>query len=187
MLSVLILLLLSPILLAVAVAIKLDNPGPIFFRQKRAGWNGKAFSIWKFRSMRVQQEALDQNVLKQAQKNDPRITKVGAFIRKTSLDELPQLFNVLTGDMSLVGPRPHAVQHDEEYSARVNDYYARHNIKPGITGLAQVRGYRGETKEIDQMTKRIESDIEYINNWSVWLDLTILLRTITAFTGKEAY
>ena len=186
-LSVLILLLISPILLAVAIAIKLDTPGPIFFRQKRAGWNGKTFSIWKFRSMQVLQEYADQNVLKQAHKNDPRITKVGAFIRKTSLDELPQLFNVLTGDMSLVGPRPHAVQHDEEYSARVDDYYARHNIKPGITGLAQVRGYRGETKQIDQMTKRIESDIEYINNWSVGLDLTILLRTVTAFTGKDAY
>ena len=186
-LSVLILLVSSPILLAVAVAIKLDSEGPIFFRQKRAGWNGKTFSIWKFRSMRVDQQSEDNKLVKQAQKNDPRVTNVGAFIRKTSLDELPQLFNVLTGDMSLVGPRPHALQHDEEYSASVDDYYARHNIKPGITGLAQVRGYRGETKEIDQMTKRVESDIEYINNWSVWLDLTILARTVTAFTGKDAY
>jgi putative colanic acid biosynthesis UDP-glucose lipid carrier transferase len=186
-LSVLILLLISPILLAVAIAIKLDSPGPVFFRQKRAGWNGKTFSIWKFRSMHVNQQVSENQELKQAEKNDPRITKVGAFIRKTSLDELPQLFNVLTGNMSLVGPRPHAVQHDEVYSKGVDDYYARHNIKPGITGLAQVRGYRGETKELDQMTKRVESDIEYINNWSVWLDLTILLRTITAFTGKGAY
>jgi putative colanic acid biosynthesis UDP-glucose lipid carrier transferase len=185
-LSVLILLLLSPILLAVAVAIKYDSSGPVFFRQKRAGWNGNTFRIWKFRSMYVQQSS-DNETLKQAEKNDPRVTKVGAFIRKTSLDELPQLFNVLTGDMSLVGPRPHAVQHDEEYSEGIDDYYARHNIKPGITGLAQVRGYRGETKEIDQMTKRIESDIEYINNWSIWLDLSILLRTTKAFTGKSAY
>jgi putative colanic acid biosysnthesis UDP-glucose lipid carrier transferase len=185
-LSVLILLLLSPVLLAVAVAIKYDSSGPVFFRQKRAGWNGKTFRIWKFRSMYVQQSN-DKETLKQAEKNDPRVTKVGAFIRKTSLDELPQLFNVLTGDMSLVGPRPHAVQHDEEYSEGIDDYYARHNIKPGITGLAQVRGYRGETKEIDQMTKRIESDIEYINNWSIWLDLSILLRTTKAFTGKSAY
>jgi putative colanic acid biosysnthesis UDP-glucose lipid carrier transferase len=186
-LSLIILLLISPILLVVALAVKWDSPGPVFFRQKRAGWNGKTFRIWKFRSMYVQQQATDNMELVQAQKNDPRVTKVGAFIRKTSLDELPQLFNVLIGDMSLVGPRPHAVQHDKVYSARIDDYYARHNIKPGITGLAQVRGYRGETHEIDQMTKRIESDIEYINNWSIWLDLSILARTTTAFTGKSAY
>ena len=186
-LAFLILLTISPILLLVALAVKFDSPGPVFFRQKRTGWNGKTFRIWKFRSMRVEQEVGDNKLLKQAEKNDPRITKVGAFIRKTSLDELPQLINVLTGDMSLVGPRPHAVQHDEVYSQRISDYYARHNIKPGITGLAQVRGYRGETKEIDQMIKRIESDIEYINNWSLWLDLSILVRTVTAFTGKEAY
>jgi putative colanic acid biosysnthesis UDP-glucose lipid carrier transferase len=186
LLSVLILLLLSPVLIAVAVAIKLDSPGPIFFRQKRAGWNGKTFSIWKFRSMYAHHVS-DKKTLKQAEKVDSRVTKVGAFIRKTSLDELPQLFNVLTGDMSLVGPRPHALQHDEQYSEGVDNYYARHNIKPGITGLAQVRGYRGETKEIDQMTKRIESDIEYINNWSIWLDMSILIRTTKAFTGKSAY
>lgn len=186
-LSFLILLLITPVLIAVAVAVKLDSPGPIFFRQKRTGWNGKTFSIWKFRSMRVDQPMDGSQSLKQAEKNDPRITKVGAFIRRTSLDELPQVFNVLKGDMSLVGPRPHAVQHDEVYSQRISDYYARHNIKPGITGLAQVRGYRGETKELDQMTKRIESDIEYINNWSIWLDLSILMRTVNAFTGKGAY
>lgn len=186
-LSILILLTISPILFVVAIAIKLDSPGPVFFRQKRAGWNGKTFSIWKFRSMRADQQTTNEKELKQAEKNDPRVTKVGAFIRKTSLDELPQLFNVLTGDMSLVGPRPHALQHDEVYAKGISDYYARHNIKPGITGLAQVRGFRGETKEIDQMTKRIESDIEYINNWSIWLDLTILARTTTAFAGKDAY
>ena len=186
-LSLIILLLISPILLMVAVAIKLDSPGPVFFRQNRTGWNGKKFSIWKFRSMYAEQQVVEVDELQQARKNDPRITKIGAFIRKTSLDELPQLFNVITGEMSLVGPRPHAVQHDESYSRRVTDYYVRHNIKPGITGLAQVRGYRGETKDMDLMTKRIESDIEYINNWSVWLDLTILARTTTAFTGKQAY
>jgi putative colanic acid biosysnthesis UDP-glucose lipid carrier transferase len=186
-LSFLILLLITPVLIAVAIAVKLDSPGPIFFRQNRTGWNGKTFSIWKFRSMRVDQPMDANQPLKQAEKNDPRITKVGAFIRKTSLDELPQVFNVLKGDMSLVGPRPHAVQHDEVYSQRISDYYARHNIKPGITGLAQIRGYRGETKELDQMTKRIESDIEYINNWSIWLDLSILMRTVNAFTGKGAY
>ena len=186
-LSFLILLIIIPVLLVVAIAVKVDSPGPIFFRQNRTGWNGKTFSIWKFRSMRINQQVGDNQTIKQAEKNDPRITRVGAFIRRTSLDELPQVFNVLKGDMSLVGPRPHAVQHDEVYSQRISDYYARHNIKPGITGLAQVRGYRGETKEIDQMTKRIESDIEYINNWSIWLDLSILMRTATAFTGKGAY
>ena len=187
-LSFIILLLISPILLMIAIAIKLDSPGPVFFRQNRTGWNGKKFSIWKFRSMVAAQQVIEvDHELKQAEKNDPRITKVGAFIRKTSLDELPQLFNVFTGEMSLVGPRPHAVQHDESYSRRVTDYYVRHNIKPGITGLAQVRGYRGETTDMDLMTKRIESDIEYINNWSVWLDIVILARTTTAFTGKQAY
>ena len=186
-LSFLILIAFSPILLIIAILIKIDSPGPVFFRQNRTGWNGKSFSIWKFRSMIAHNRGLDNAVIKQAERNDPRITRVGAFIRKTSIDELPQLFNVLTGDMSLVGPRPHAVQHDKVYSERINDYYARHNIKPGMTGLAQVRGYRGETKEIDQMTKRIESDIEYINNWSVWLDLSILLRTTRVFTSKDVY
>ena len=186
-LSSLILIAISPVLLVIALLIKIDSPGPVFFRQNRTGWNGKTFSIWKFRSMVAQIQVLDNAVVKQAERNDPRITKIGAFIRKTSIDELPQLFNVITGDMSLVGPRPHAVQHDEVYSERINDYYARHNIKPGMTGLAQVRGYRGETKEIDQMTKRIESDIEYINNWSIWLDLSILIRTIRVFTSKDVY
>lgn len=184
-LSALILLVIWPILLIVAIAVKLDSPGPVFFRQNRAGWSGKSFKIWKFRSMYVHQE--EPGKLKQAQKNDSRITRVGAFIRKTSLDELPQIFNVLSGDMSLVGPRPHAIQHDKEYSERIYDYFARHHIKPGITGLAQVRGLRGETVEINQMIQRIESDIEYINNWSVWLDITIIFRTIFAITGKNAY
>jgi putative colanic acid biosynthesis UDP-glucose lipid carrier transferase len=185
LLSALILILISPVLLAVAIAIKLDSQGPVFFRQQRMGWNGKIFRIWKFRSMHVHQP--ENGVVVQAQKNDPRVTRVGAFIRRTSLDELPQVFNVLMGDMSLVGPRPHAIQHDEEYSRRIADYFARHNIKPGITGLAQVRGYRGETRDIEQMIQRVESDIEYINNWSLALDLSILLRTTTVFTGKNAY
>ena len=185
LLSILILIIISPILLLVAIAVKLDSPGPVFFRQNRTGWSGKSFRIWKFRSMYVHQE--EAGKLKQAEKNDRRITRVGAFIRKTSLDELPQIFNVLKGDMSLVGPRPHAIQHDEEYSQRIFDYFARHHIKPGITGLAQVRGLRGETKDINQMIQRIESDIEYINKWSIWLDITIILRTVFAFTGKSAY
>lgn len=185
-LSILILLAISPILILIAIAIKLDSQGPVFFRQNRTGWSGKVFKIWKFRSMRVHQPD-EGGKLKQAEKNDNRITRVGKFIRRTSLDELPQIFNVLVGDMSLVGPRPHAVQHDEEYSRRIFDYFARHNIKPGITGLAQVRGLRGETKDIDQMIQRIESDIEYINNWSVWLDISIILRTVLVVTGKDVY
>ena len=184
-LSVLILLMIFPILIVVAIAVKIDSPGPVFFRQNRAGWSGKSFRIWKFRSMFVHQE--ESGKLKQASKGDSRVTRVGAFIRKTSLDELPQIFNVLTGDMSLVGPRPHALQHDKEYSQRIFDYFARHHIKPGITGLAQVRGLRGETVDIEQMVQRIESDIEYINNWSIWLDISILFRTVFAFTGKGAY
>ncbi len=180
-----ILVLIAPVLLLVAIAIKLDSPGPVFFRQSRMGWNGKAFRIWKFRSMHV--HPVEGNTVQQATRDDPRITRVGAFIRRTSLDELPQIFNVLRGEMSLVGPRPHAVQHDHEYSQRIQQYFARHNIKPGITGLAQVRGYRGETRDVDMMVQRVQSDIEYINNWSLWLDLSILLRTFAAFTGKNAY
>ena len=184
-LATIILILISPLLLLIALVIKLDSPGPVFFRQARKGWSGMIFHIWKFRSMFVHQP--EAGMVQQATRNDPRITRVGAFLRKTSLDELPQIFNVLKGEMSLVGPRPHAVQHDEEYSQRIDSYFARHNIKPGITGLAQVRGLRGETSEIGSMQQRIEADIEYINNWSLWLDLTILFRTLGALTGKNAY
>jgi putative colanic acid biosynthesis UDP-glucose lipid carrier transferase len=175
----------SPVLLIIAAAIKLDSQGPVFFRQARMGWSGRVFHIWKFRSMYVHQP--EAGVIRQATRNDPRVTRVGAFLRKTSLDELPQVFNVLMGEMSLVGPRPHAVQHDELYSKGINAYFARHNIKPGITGLAQVRGLRGETTDIERMQARIEADIEYINNWSLWLDFSILLRTLGALTGKNAY
>ena len=184
-LGILILLLISPLLLLIALAIKLDSKGPVFFRQARMGWSGRVFHIWKFRSMFVHQP--ESGVVRQATRNDPRVTHVGAFLRRTSLDELPQVFNVLIGEMSLVGPRPHAVQHDELYAKGINAYFARHNIKPGITGLAQVRGFRGETKEIERMRQRIESDIEYINNWSLWLDISILLRTFGALRGKNAY
>lgn len=184
-LGVLILLMIAPVLLLIALAIKLDSPGPVFFRQARKGWSGRIFHIWKFRSMYVHKP--EDGVIRQATRNDPRVTRVGAFLRKTSLDELPQIFNVLQGEMSLVGPRPHAVQHDEQYSKGISAYFARHNIKPGITGLAQVRGLRGETGEIERMQQRIEADIEYINNWSLWLDLSILLRTFGALTGKNAY
>ncbi|WP_194788844.1 undecaprenyl-phosphate glucose phosphotransferase [Pseudomonas sp. UFMG81] len=184
-LAAVILLCISPVLLVIALVIKFDSPGPVFFRQERTGWTGESFRIWKFRSMHVHQP--EAGKIQQAQKNDPRLTRIGGFIRRTSLDELPQLFNVLTGEMSLVGPRPHALQHDTVYSQDIVDYFARHNIKPGMTGLAQVRGFRGETKDIAQMIQRVNSDIEYINNWSLWLDFVILVRTLNAFTGKHAY
>ena len=183
-LAAVLLVLLAPVLAVIAVAVKLDSPGPVFFRQVRLGWGGRRFRIWKFRSMYVHD---DHGVVVQARKGDPRVTRVGAFLRRTSLDELPQIFNVLSGEMSLVGPRPHAVQHDMEYAQQIAHYFARHNIKPGITGLAQVRGYRGETTDIGKMMLRVQSDIEYINNWSLWADLAILVRTAGALTGKNAY
>ena len=179
------LILLSPILLITTVAIKLDSPGPVFFRQARTGWDGREFKIWKFRSMRADLQE-DANVV-QATRDDSRVTKVGRFIRKTSIDELPQLLNVLAGQMSLVGPRPHAVQHNIEYSKRIIDYLSRHRIKPGITGLAQIRGFRGETKELSQMEKRVQCDLEYINNWSIGLDLSIMVRTLFTLFSKHAY
>jgi putative colanic acid biosysnthesis UDP-glucose lipid carrier transferase len=184
LLALVLVVLMAPVLLAIAIAVKLDSPGPVFFRQSRLGWGGRRFKIWKFRSMYVHD---DNGVVVQARKGDPRVTRVGAFLRRTSLDELPQIFNVLRGEMSLVGPRPHAVQHDLEYAQQIAHYFARHNIKPGITGLAQVRGYRGETEDIGKMMLRVQSDIEYINNWSLWADLAILVRTAGALTGKNAY
>lgn len=184
-LSAVLLLFFAPLMALIAVAVKVDSAGPVFFRQKRLGWGGRTFDIWKFRSMRVHEP--ESGMVHQARRRDPRVTRVGAFLRRTSLDELPQLFNVLLGEMSLVGPRPHAIQHDHEYAQHIAHYFARHNIKPGITGLAQVRGLRGETRELEAMILRVESDIEYINSWSLWLDLTILVRTFAAFTGRNAY
>jgi putative colanic acid biosynthesis UDP-glucose lipid carrier transferase len=182
--GVLLLLLAVPMLL-IALAIRLDTPGPVFFRQTRTGWDGRAFRIWKFRSMVVQDAPAGP--IRQATRDDPRVTRVGRVLRRLSLDELPQLFNVLAGEMSLVGPRPHEVKQNLEYSHKVTAYLARHRIKPGMTGLAQVRGYRGETSDLREMTRRVESDIEYINTWTLWLDLTILGRTVFALTGKKAY
>jgi len=179
-----VLILSSPILLVAAIAVKVTSKGPVLFRQPRTGWDGKEFLIYKFRSMYV--HAVDAE-LKQASKHDPRITRVGRFIRKTSIDELPQLFNVLLGDMSMVGPRPHAVEHNIEYSSKITAYLGRHRIKPGITGLAQVRGYRGETKEIELMNQRVKHDLEYINNWSISLDISILLMTAVALFRDEAH
>jgi len=172
-------------LLLIAIGVKLSSPGPVIFKQHRYGLRGNKIEVWKFRTMTVCENS-DQVV--QAQKNDPRVTKFGAFLRRTSLDELPQLFNVLQGCMSLVGPRPHAVVHNEQYRKLIDRYMLRHKVKPGITGLAQVNGWRGETDSLDKMQKRVEHDLAYIHNWSLWLDLKIILLTaFRAFTDKNAY
>jgi undecaprenyl-phosphate galactose phosphotransferase/putative colanic acid biosynthesis UDP-glucose lipid carrier transferase len=175
----------APVMLVTALLIKLSSKGPVFFRQTRHGFGGRAFKIFKFRTMRVLE---DGPKIKQAQKNDPRVTPIGKWLRKTSIDELPQLFNVLKGDMSLVGPRPHAAAHNTEYEQIIGNYAFRHHVKPGITGWAQVNGYRGETRTLDLMQKRVEYDLWYINNWSVGVDLLIILRTITvSFRQTSAY
>jgi len=173
-LAILILILISPILLAVAIGVKLSSPGPIVFKQRRNGLDGEEIIVYKFRSMRTTDNG---PVVKQATKGDPRITRFGAFIRKTSLDELPQFINVLQGRMSIVGPRPHAVAHNEEYRKLIKAYMVRHKVKPGITGWAQVNGLRGETDTIDKMKARVEYDLEYLRNWSLGLDLQIIIRT----------
>lgn len=172
-------------MLFIALAIKLTSPGPVFFRQRRYGLDGREIQVWKFRSMTTCDNG---PTVVQARKNDPRITPLGAILRKTSLDELPQLFNVVEGNMSLVGPRPHATAHNEFYRGQIHGYMLRHKIKPGITGLAQVSGCRGETDTLDKMQRRIEFDHQYIRNWSIWLDLRILLRTLAvAWKQPEAY
>jgi putative colanic acid biosynthesis UDP-glucose lipid carrier transferase len=170
-----ILLLISPILIGLAIGVKLSSPGPIIFKQRRNGLDGEEIIVYKFRSMRTQDNG---PVVKQATKGDPRITPFGAFIRKTSLDELPQFINVLQGRMSIVGPRPHAVAHNEEYRRLIKAYMVRHKVRPGITGWAQVNGYRGETETIEKMQARVEYDLEYLRNWSLGLDLQIIIRTI---------
>ncbi|MCL4160997.1 UNVERIFIED_CONTAM: hypothetical protein GTU68_030058, partial [Idotea baltica] len=161
----LILIMIALPMCAIAIGVKLSSPGPVFFKQNRYGINGEKIGVWKFRSMRVM-DAGEGSVV-QATKEDPRITKFGRLMRRTSLDELPQFFNVLSGSMSIVGPRPHAVSHNEEYRSQIKRYMLRHKVKPGITGLAQVNGFRGETDTIEKMEGRIRYDLEYIQNWSV--------------------
>jgi putative colanic acid biosynthesis UDP-glucose lipid carrier transferase len=172
--STVLLLLLWPMLLAIALGVKLSSPGPMLFRQRRYGMYGEAINVYKFRSMSVCE---DKGAIVQAQRNDPRVTRFGSFLRRTSLDELPQLFNVFGGSMSLVGPRPHAVAHNEEYRRVIEGYMLRHKVRPGITGWAQVNGFRGETDTVDKMQRRVEYDLDYLRNWSLGLDLTILVRT----------
>ena len=176
------LVLLSPLLLIVSVLIKLESPGPVFFKQRRYGLDGKEFLIWKFRSMTVTE---DGDRVTQAQREDTRITNIGMWIRKLSIDELPQLINVVNGTMSLVGPRPHAVVHNEFYRKKVHGYMSRHIMKPGITGWAQVNGARGETKKIEDMEERIRYDLEYIRNWSIFLDIRIILMTFKTVINTE--
>ncbi len=185
-LSTLLILIFGPVLLCIALAIKLESRGPVMFKQKRYGYNNHVFEIYKFRSMYHNGEIPKKTV--QATKDDPRITRVGKFIRRTSLDELPQLFNVFLGSMSLVGPRPHAVDHNEEYSALIDGYFARHRMKPGITGWAQVNGLRGETDTLDKMEARVEYDSYYCEHWSLFFDLKILIMTaFVGFLNKNAY
>ncbi|MGZ3789766.1 MAG: undecaprenyl-phosphate glucose phosphotransferase [Bacteriovorax sp.] len=183
-LSLVIITLISPIVLIVAVLIKLTSKGPVLYKQERHGWNGKTIKVYKFRSMYYS----EKNEFKQATKNDSRITPIGNFIRKTSIDEFPQFLNVLQGRMSIVGPRPHAVSMNEDYKDKIDNYMQRHKVKPGITGWAQVNGLRGETDTIDKMEKRIEYDLFYIQNWSIFFDLRIIFLTIfKGFIGKNAY
>jgi Undecaprenyl-phosphate glucose phosphotransferase len=170
------LLAVSPILLACAIAVKLSSSGPVFFKQNRKGADGRVFSIFKFRTMRL--HAQKAGVLEQAKRGDPRITRVGGFLRRTSLDELPQFINVLRGEMSVVGPRPHALEHDDLYQKVVSGYIHRYRIKPGITGWAQVNGFRGETDRIEKMEGRVAHDLYYLGNWSFGLDVKIIFATI---------
>jgi Undecaprenyl-phosphate glucose phosphotransferase len=184
-LSAIALICFAPVMLAIAVAIKLDSRGPVFFVQSRHGYNNRVIRIFKFRSMTVSEDGQE---ITQAVRGDTRVTRVGRFLRRTSLDELPQLMNVLRGELSLVGPRPHAVSHNEMFSQLLPGYASRHRVKPGITGLAQINGFRGETKTPDALRERVDYDLAYINKWSLWLDLKILAKTtLIPFVGKNAY
>jgi putative colanic acid biosynthesis UDP-glucose lipid carrier transferase len=184
--ALVLILFLSPLLLLLALFVKSSSPGPIIFRQDRYGLRGERFTIYKFRTMTVIEKG-DQDGLEQARRNDPRITPIGKFMRQWSLDELPQLFNVLNGSMSLVGPRPHAVAHNEEYRRLITGYMQRHQLRPGITGLAQVKGFRGETAQLSSMKNRIEADLQYLKDWSFLLDLEILIKTLLRLRSVNAY
>ena len=176
---------LLPLLVLTALAIKLDSPGPIFFRQRRCGFNGQLFHILKFRTMSVLE---DGDKIHQASASDRRVTRLGRSLRRTSIDELPQLLNVLQGSMSLVGPRPHALAHDNQFDKSVGNYAYRHHVKPGLTGWAQVNGFRGPTPNIEDIRNRVEYDLWYINNWSLALDCLIMARTVLELTrGQNAY
>ncbi len=181
-LAPLILILISPLMIAIAIGVKLSSPGPILFKQRRYGLDGRKIAVYKFRTMTV---AEDGDVVRQAIRNDSRITRFGAFLRRTSLDELPQFINVLQGRMSVVGPRPHAVAHNEMYRKLIRGYMIRHKVRPGITGLAQVMGFRGETETVEKMKARIERDLTYLRTWSLLLDLQIILKTVVVVLQKR--
>jgi len=181
-LAFVILILISPLLAAIAIGVKLSSPGPVLFRQHRYGVDGRKILVYKFRTMTV---AEDGDVVRQATRNDARVTRFGAFLRRTSLDELPQFINVLQGRMSIVGPRPHAIAHNELYRKLIRGYMIRHKVRPGITGLAQVNGYRGETDTVEKMKARIEYDLAYLRSWSVLLDLQIILKTVVVVLRKQ--
>ncbi len=185
-LALLLLFLAGPLMLFVAAGVKLGSPGPVLFRQTRLGWDGREISVLKFRTMSTHAEECGR--VTQARRNDPRVTPFGVFLRRFSLDELPQLFNVLRGEMSIVGPRPHALEHNRQYKEAVEQYMLRHKVKPGMTGWAQVNGYRGETDTLEKMRKRVEYDLYYIEHWSLWFDLRIIAQTlVVVVTGKNAY
>jgi exopolysaccharide biosynthesis polyprenyl glycosylphosphotransferase len=179
------LVLLAPLMLAIAIAIRIESRGPALFRQRRHGYNHDIIDVYKFRTMHVVENG---DRIEQARKNDSRVTRLGKFLRRTSLDELPQLFNVLKGQMSLVGPRPHAVAHNEYYGDLLERYSNRHRVKPGMTGWAQIRGFRGPTEDPEKMRRRVEHDLHYIENWSVGLDLKILALTpFVGFINRNAF
>lgn len=183
------LILCAPLMLVIAALVRLTSPGPALYRQPRAGFNANAIEVFKFRSMYLDAcDPPDAREVRQARRNDPRVTPLGRFLRRTSLDELPQLINVVRGEMSLVGPRPHALAHDDHYADLIDDYLARHRVKPGITGWAQINGLRGEVTDVEQMRRRIRYDLQYIDNWSLWFDLYILLRTVgLVFADRRAF
>jgi putative colanic acid biosysnthesis UDP-glucose lipid carrier transferase len=176
--------LLAPVLLMTAVAIKIDSDGPVLFRQRRVGFGNREFSIYKFRTMTVMD---DGEAVVQARRGDWRVTRIGKLLRRSSIDELPQLFNVIRGDMSIVGPRPHAVAHHDQYGALIASYALRHHVKPGLTGMAQIRGLRGETRQLALMERRVEQDLWYINHWSLALDLMIMITTCFVLLRQEVY
>ena len=179
------LVVLTPLFVLVALLIRLEMSGPVIFRQRRKGFNGREFTIFKFRTMNVLENG---HIIRQAQRKDPRVTRVGAILRATSIDELPQLVNVLRGNMSIVGPRPHAIAHDDGYTKLIANYAFRQHVKPGLTGWAQVNGFRGETARLELMEQRVDCDLWYIKNWSFWLDLRILIHTVfELFRRRNAY
>jgi putative colanic acid biosynthesis UDP-glucose lipid carrier transferase len=186
--ALLLLIILTPFMLAAVLAILFESPGPVIFRQTRSGWGGRAFTIYKFRTMRVLES---DPTYRQTTRHDPRCTRFGSFLRRTSFDELPQLLNVLVGDMSLVGPRPHSEAMDEEFQAAreiVSEYAQRQRVKPGITGWAQIHGLRGAIRSPEQMRRRVQFDLYYIDHWSVWLDLEILACTpLSIWRAENAY